>query len=364
MYNKDKIKNSLSIYEIVNLLDEFGAEPQVHSDTIVSKTICHNGINHGSHKLYYYNNTKLFHCYTGCSEPSFDIFELVLKILKQLKEREYTLYDAVVFVAKFYGLEPDRNEQVLKTLEDWHILQQYEEHNNFTKPINKENVLSEYSDTVLQNLPTPIIKNWENEGISREVIRYNHIAFDPASCSIIIPHYDINNRLIGIRQRTLIEEEEYYGKYRPAYINNCSYKHPLGLNLYNINNSYKNIQSFKTAIVFESEKSPLLYQSYFGIENDITVAVCGFNLLRFQFQMLMKLNVKEIVIAFDKQFKETGDEEWKELTKKYYKMNDQYGSYVKLSFIFDSDNLLDYKDSPIDKGRETFLRLFKERRTI
>ena len=35
--------------------------------------------------------------------------------------------------------------------------------------------------------------------------------------------------------------------------------------------------------------------------------------------------------------------------------------YVKISFIFDKKNLLDYKDSPIDQGKEKFITLFKER---
>ena len=49
----------------------------------------------------------------------------------------------------------------------------------------------------------------------------------------IIPHYDINNNLIGIRERTLIKENEVYGKYRPAYLNGKLYNHPLSFSLYN-----------------------------------------------------------------------------------------------------------------------------------
>ena len=59
------------------------------------------------------------------------------------------------------------------------------------------------------------------------------------------------------------------------------------------------------------EKSCLLYQSYFGIDNDISVAVCGSNLTNYQIQLLKSLDVEEIVIAFDKQFKESGDKEFK-----------------------------------------------------
>ena len=34
---------------------------------------------------------------------------------------------------------------------------------------------------------------------------------------------------------------------------------------------------------------------------------------------------------------------------------------VKISFMFDKWNLLGYKDSPIDKGPDIFLELFKKR---
>ena len=42
--------------------------------------------------------------------------------------------------------------------------------------------------------------------------------------------------MIGIRERTLIKDNEITGKYKPAIINHKMYNHPLGFNLYNINN--------------------------------------------------------------------------------------------------------------------------------
>ena len=60
------------------------------------------------------------------------------------------------------------------------------------------------------------------------------------------------------------------------------YNHPLGMNLYNLNNSQNNIQTTNLAIVFESEKSCLKYQSFFGIDNDISVACCGSNISAYQ----------------------------------------------------------------------------------
>ena len=190
------------------------------------------------------------------------------------------------------------------------------------------------------------------------------ICYNPASQGIVIPHYNENNELIGIRERTLIKENEINGKYKPAIINRQMYNHPLGFNLYNLNNSQNNIRDIKKAIIFEGEKSCLLYASYFGLDNDISVAVCGSSLGNYQMNLLTSLNVEEVIIAFDKQFQEIGDSEWTRWTKKLNEINKKYGKIVQISFIFDKWDLLDYKDSPIDKGKEIFLNLFKKRVTI
>ena len=75
----------------------------------------------------------------------------------------------------------------------------------------------------------------------------------------------------------------------------------------------------------------------------------------------MSLNVEEIIIAFDKQFKEIGDDEWKAWTKKLKDIHKKYGSKVQISYMFDKNNYLGYKDSPIDCGLDTFMKLFNER---
>lgn len=213
-------------------------------------------------------------------------------------------------------------------------------------------------------MPHPRIIPWESEGISQEVMKVRGICYNPASQGIVIPHYNENNELIGIRERTLIKENEINGKYKPAIINRQMYNHPLGFNLYNLNNSQNNIRDIKKAIIFEGEKSCLLYASYFGLDNDISVAVCGSSLGNYQMNLLTSLNVEEVIIAFDKQFQEIGDSEWTRWTKKLNEINKKYGKIVQISFIFDKWDLLDYKDSPIDKGKEIFLNLFKKRVTI
>ena len=109
------------------------------------------------------------------------------------------------------------------------------------------------------------------------------------------------------------------------------------------------------------EKSCLLYQSYFGIENDISVAVCGSSISAYQIQLLIDAGAEEIIIAFDRQFKEKNSDESKLLIKKFTTLHNKYKNYVTLSFIFDRNMITEYKASPIDEGVDKFLTLFKER---
>lgn len=354
----EEIKNSLTIdqvYDFLNALD--GSPKKQNENLILARTICHGG---DSHKLYYYNNTKLFKCYTECSD-SFDIYDLFRREQKT-QGKEISLIQAIYFIINFFQINTYNysSQKEDNQLEDWKILNGYlksQENENKKQIID----FRFYDESILKFLPTPLIKEWQREGITKEVMNYNHIAYNPVSQGIVIPHYDKNNKLIGIRERTLIKENENNGKYKPAILNYQMYSHPLGFNLYNLNNSKNGIKVFEKVIVFEGEKSCLLYQSYFGIENDISVAVCGSNLTNYQIYLLKECGAKELCLAFDKQFKEIGDEEWKGWTKKLKDIHKKYGDEIQISFLFDKWNLLGYKDSPIDRGPEIFIELFNRR---
>lgn len=357
-YDKNSLKENLSIEEVFDLVAELGGEPHMNIDSFTARTICHGG---NSHKLYYYANTHLFHCYTECGDASFDIYELVLKVGKASGRVNYSLPQAIVFVAKYFGYSTDNFEfeDCQEDLEDWKFINAFKRGKEKSKPQQVE--LKVYDNAILKYLPCPRILPWEKEDITLEILKARGICYDPLNMGIVIPHYDINNNLIGIRERTLIKEEEVYGKYKPAILNGKQFNHPLSFNVYNLNFSKNNIQKMQKIIIFEGEKSCLKYASYFGKENDITGAVCGSNLLNYQFSLIYGLGVKEIIIAFDKQYKQIGDDEYKRWVNKLKTISYKYSNFCNISFIFDTHNLLNYKDAPIDQGKDIFLQLFKER---
>lgn len=362
-FDKDEFKRQINMDMMFNLLQYLGANPErKNRTTIISDTICHNHPGEGSHKLYTYwnNDMAIMHCYTSCG--SFDVLELMIKIQAQ-KNVTWTMIDAAKFLNNYFALN---FEQKITTpqeqLQDWQYLSKW----------NKDNLVQQeqkadfkvYDDSFLQHLPRPRILNWEREGITQKVCASRNICYDPKNDGIIIPHYDIDGELIGVRERTLIKDEEVNGKYRPAYIDGKLWNHPLGFNLYNLNWSKENIKRVKTAIVVEGEKSCLQFASYFGLDNDITCAICGSNFSNHQFNLLASLKVNEIVIALDKQYQTDSGDDWAKWTKKFVEIFNKYGKYVQVSFIVDREGLLEYKDSPTDKGKDIFLQLYNKRETI
>lgn len=359
-FDKKEIKESLNLDNIFELLQDWGGDPEYTSFGIISATICHNRPGEGSKKLYFYENSSLFRCYTGCDD-TFDIFELAIKVMDIQNNIQFDLNDAVRFVAQHFGMTGTIVEGEEK-LQDWAVFEKYNRIQSFESK-DYTVVLQEYDDAILDRLNYNVkIQPWLEEGMTQEVLDNARIGFYPGADQITIPHYDVNGRFIGLRGRTLCSEEaDKFGKYRPMIINRQLYNHPLGMNLYNLDKVKDNIKVLQKAIIYESEKSTLLHASYFGLENNISVACCGSNISAYQIQMLIDAGAQEIIVAFDRQFKEIGDDEFKHLTKNLKKIHNKYKNIVNISFIFDKEKLTDYKSAPIDHGPDIFLKLFKNR---
>ena len=360
-YDKHEIRNQLTIDNIYQLLEEWGGEPTYESWGLLSSTICHNQPGEGSRKLYYYSNTGLFQCWTGCG--SFDIFQLLIKIARIQWGREYDLNDAVRYIAVKFGLAGNIEDDIGKeTLDDWRFFNTYDCIQELeVKDFHVE--LKEYNDSILSKFLYNVkILPWLRDGISQEIMQESKIGFYPGGGQITIPHYNVDGKFIGLRGRALAADDvALYGKYRPIYVNRQLYNHPLGMNLYNLNNSKNNISIIKKAIIFESEKSTLQYRTMFGDESDITVACCGSNISAYQIQLLLDVGAKEIVLALDRQFQAINDDEFKHLTSNLTKINNKYKNYVDISIIFDKNMITPYKASPTDCGKDIFMKLWRER---
>ena len=361
-YDKKAIREELSIDDYFQLVTEWGGNPEFTPFGFISDTICHNPPGEGSRKLYFYENSDLFKCYTDC-DCAFDIFELTIKVAQIQSNRKIDLNDAVRYLATKFNIVITLDDTEDIGLADWQYLIAYDKINDIPTA-NQVPQLKEYDKRILE--PLAINPNyltpWINDHIKPEILTHAQIGYNFSTDQISIPHFDKDGRFIGLRGRTMVKEDaERFGKYRPMIINKQQYNHSLGLNLYNLNNSKDNIKRMGKAIVFESEKSTLQFQSYFGLENDISVACCGSSVSSYQIQLLIEAGAREIIIAFDRQFQELGDNEFKRLKAKLLGLHKKYKNEVLISFIFDKHLITSYKASPTDEGPEKFMQLFKER---
>jgi len=345
----NNIRLSLTDKNIIDVFQRLGIDRyEDKPDYIIFPTICHNeNAAEASMKLFYYKNNKLFHCYTECGE-TFDIFRLLEKYYKTRGIKYNFQQDILSFVKTDAQFLPGIN---FDTIQYTSIADKYK--------TREPTTLKTISNNVMNSFVNYCTKEWLDEGITEKECEKFNIKFSISQNKIVIPHYDINNNLIGIRGRALDPEEiKEKGKYRPITIENHTYAHPLSLNLYGLNKTKIAIKRKHYCIVFEGEKSVLLMERYYGNDN-VSVANCGSNLHKTQLKLLLTLGVSEIIIAYDKE--NTTKENSETYFNKLYKICTKYNNYCNFSFIFDRENLLEAKDSPIDKGPVIFEQLLRNR---
>ena len=342
--NWNKVIEDLTEQDIINLMKSFGVYNYKDTpEALIFPTICHNtDIDSASMKLYYYKDNHFFYCYTECGGQS--VFKFIEEVYKT-RGIEYDWYnDVYLLVTKGKAREGLKVEK-RKLLGDKY------------KRRERESNLETYSDGVLDVFEKIYPAQWLKEGITKETMDKFNIRFSISQNKIIIPHYNISGKLIGIRGRALDEwEVENIGKYTPIQIEQKWYKHPLSLNLYGLNQTKENIKKNGYVFLFEGEKSVLLMENF--NRPNCAVAVCGSSINKFQINLLMKTCApSEFIICFDKEEEGLEDKYFNKLKK----LSEKYNNYGNFSFIYDFHNKLELKDSPVDKGEEVFEELLKER---
>ena len=352
----EELKSKIEDKDVFRILTNLNAKPtwgkNKSGDIIVSRTICHCG---NKHKLEYYCESKVFHCYTDCGD-SFDIIELICRVKK------------LEFMEAFNFLALQLNINLLQTgfntlpnckISDWDFISDLDE--DTAGVSNNELSLQKYSEEILNCFQDLFFEDWIKESITVDTMRKYGIKYCTLYQQIVIPHRDKDGQLIGIRCRAMLEEDIAKGKYRPFYYGNIQYAHPLGRNLYGLDINRDAITKSKSIILFEGEKSVMQCDSYYG-DSSIATALCGSNLTDYQADMILNMGIENVYIALDKQFSEIGDDEclrWENHIRK--RIINKLAQYCNVYIIWDTNNLLPYKSSPTDCGKEIFEELFKNK---
>ena len=345
MIDYEQIVKDLKDEEVIRLMYELGADRHEETDNyIIFPTICHNeNATEASMKLYYYKDTHLLYCYT--EDGPMSIYKFLENYYKT-RNIEYNWGQDILKVV--FQCSAATELTTKETIFKQSLKDKYRKRQSIQ--------LAAYSPNVLESFVKQYPIEWLEDNISAGAMDKYNIRYSISQNKIIIPHYDINNRLVGIRGRALNESEIAYAKYAPVKIEDIVYKHKLSLNLYGLNHNWKNIKELGICYIAESEKA-VLQSELFG-EKNCTVAICGSSLNIYQIKLLMQhCQPKEIVLCLDK-------EELPGEDKYFYKLWDmcsKYKLYTNMSFIYDRENLLNLKDSPFDRVRNIFNKLLEKR---
>lgn len=348
--NIEKLKEKITDDKIKEILAEYGAYVYNETDqVIVFPTICHNlNAIDSSPKLYYYKNSKMFYCFTECNK-SYDIISLLIKINKtrgkilSFWEIIDYLIDKLEYTEEFFEMP---QQSIYSSIKNYYIK------NNDKIPYNY------YNKDILNFFSVYLPYEWAKENITyQNLLKYN-IKYYSTENQVVIPHYDINKNLVGIRIRALNEEDIVFGKYRPLKLEDKIYSHPLSQFCYGLWINKENIKNTQKAVIVEGEKSVLKGEQ---LEYNNLVACCGSNISKTQILQLINCGAKEIIIAFDKEYKNRKDKKNEQYYNKLYELANRYSLYCNMSFIFDFWDILEEKDAPIDKGIDNFNYLLQRR---
>lgn len=356
------IQAALTKEDVIRIVADLGS-PEYrtgNSGELIFRSICHGS---DSWKLYYYHEPHneypghIFHCYSRCGD-SFSIFELVIRARRQ-QGVILTFSQAVKYVASitnnmFYS---GTDSEATYRINDWDWIKKY-------KNIKKKNAipqLSEINEHILEIFCPYPHELWLAEGISKESMKKYQISYWGKENKIIIPHRDVQGRLIGIRGRSLNDDEVKAGfKYMPINIEGRELRHSVGSNLYGVCQNEEAIRRIGKLVLFESEKSVLKCDTYYQ-QNNFSVAVCGSNLTDTQCRLIRSLGVREVMLAFDKEYDDPNSKLAEVYGNKLIAKANKLTPYFTVYILWDTENLLNRQDSPADQGKDILEKLMKNK---
>ena len=343
--------------DIIRLMEKLGVPESMikyGNNSLIFPTICHNEMNNNlSHKLYYYEATKRFYCYTNCKSMS--VFDFIIKVYQtrgyKIEFREaYNILDEIVSKRIKNGFAILSNPKPLvpdKIEKNW------------------EEQLPVYNHHILECFTQQprFLDVWMSEGIDYDVLVEFGVRFDMVRNRIVFPILDRNGRLVGIRVRNFNQDDLDSGrKYMPLWHNEELYNCPKMMVVYGYYQNKAVIKKLKEVIVFEAEKSVLKYGSCFT--QNKSVAVGGSSFSQYHGIILKDAGVTKIVLAFDNDYSEDGDRYYglKKMIKEAKKIQDM-GFEVEIIYDWEQE-YLGNKDAPIDLGRSVYSKLYRERKKL
>ena len=311
----------------------------------------------GSPKLYFYKDSQIYFGYT--SSRSYDIISLVQTRLALLKQ-PCSFLDACQFILDTTNINPDSISHVKKEghVYDWSNLER------FIRGRKYGNQLSEYNRNIIDTLPPLYPQAWIDEGISEETMDKYQIRYYERCNQTVIPCFDDEARLVGVRVRNWDKDRVEQAKYMPLVtLDGQCYKFNTNQVFYGINYNKPEIERTGKVIIVESEKAVMKLDTYMGRHN-IALGMYGSNLGIQRRNQLLKMGVNTVSYVVDNDFIGQDDEffeQWREKIRHFIKLWD---GFCRVEIVWDNLGLLGPKENATDRTKEVWEQLWENREII
>ena len=354
-----KLKKSLSLAHHKQIMQALGIPSYSENSTQIVYYTGDKNVDpyKGSPKLYFYKDTSI---YVGMTAGrSYDIISLVQTRLSLLKQ-PCSFLDACQFILDTTNINPDSISRIKKDghIYDWSNLER------FIRVRKYGNQLSEYNRNIIDTLPPLYPQAWIDEGISEETMDKYQIRYYERCNQTVIPCFDDEARLVGVRVRNWDKDRVEQAKYMPLVtLDGRCYKFNTNQVFYGINYNKPEIERTGKVIIVESEKAVMKLDTYMGRHN-IALGMYGSNLGIQRRNQLLKMGVNTVSYVVDNDFIGQDDaffEQWREKIQHFIKLWD---GFCRVEIVWDNLGLLGPKENATDRTKEVWEQLWENREII
>lgn len=345
------IKAQITDNDIIALMDSMGIPlVSANSQYQLYPSACHHSDwERHKNKLYYYVQSQRWHCYS-CS-GDWDTIGLIQHL------RKCTFNQAVDYICSTMGINATELD-IRQDVDNWQRdLRRWLPNADIDEPAE----LTSYDPAILSAFDHLYSTDWLEYGITRDSMDKFGIGWYARQACISIPVVQ-NGQLVGVRGRYTRRQDVDKGKYRPlSLLDGTVLKFPSSVCLYGLDQNKAVIEKCRQVLLFESEKSILKADSW-NIHN--ALAVFGSNISKRHIEMLLELGVNDVVLCFDSDYRQVGDDDFKFFVTKMKKLASKLRSYFSISIVYNNQGYNAYKCNIMDLPYDKAMKLYESRAII
>lgn len=342
------IKAQITDDDIIALMDSMGI-PLVSANIqyqLYPSACHHSDWERHKNKLYYYVQSQRWHCYSCGGD--WDTIGLVQHL------RKCTFNQAVDYICSTLGISATELD-IRQDIDNWQRdLRRWLPNADYDDPTE----LTAYDPAILSTFDHLYTSDWLEYGITRDSMDKFGIGWYARQACISIPVVQ-NGQLVGVRGRYTRRQDLDKSKYRPiAMLDGTVLKFSTNQCLYGLDQNKSAIEKCRQVLLFESEKSILKADSW-HIHN--ALAVFGSNISKRHIEMLLELGVNDVVLCFDSDYKQVGDDDFQFFVAKMRKLAGKLTPYFSTSIVYNNQGYDAYKCNIMDLPYDKAMKLYEGR---